>query len=284
MRSTNQAGHDDHTLAQRLARQLVSVTARDVGPDAAAKVATCLFDLIGCVFEAADKPVSRQALAAVMTLAQRHDGSAVLIGHGRHAAAAEAAFVNAVAGHGLVREDMHAGSVSHLGVAVLPALLALANVAVAQGQRIDGRGLVAAAVVGYEVGARIGRALITPELARVHRPTGITGPLAAAAAGARLLGLDAAQAASALALAANATGGFNQWGHSGGCEMYVHPGQAARSGVTAVLLARAGAWASPDALDGVAGLFASLQRGDAASAVRLFDGPPEILAVYHKPV
>src|SRR6185369_11650621 len=96
-----------------------------------------------------------------------------------------AAFANGVAGHGLVREDMHAGAVSHLGVVVLPALLALS-------ERVpsSGRDFITAGIAGYETGAKIGRALITPELARFFRPTGFTGPLAAAVAGSRLLRLD----------------------------------------------------------------------------------------------
>ena len=44
-----------------------------------------------------------------------------------------------------------------------------------------------AAVVGYEAGGRIGRALIDAELARLFRPTGLVGPIAAALAAAALL-------------------------------------------------------------------------------------------------
>lgn len=284
MQPTPDARQGDDALALRLARGVSALRLQDAGPDAARKAATCLFDLIGCAIEAADKAPSRQALAAVTLLPAGQAGSAALIGHGLRSTPADAAFSNAVAGHGLVREDMHAASVSHLGVAVLPAVQALADAGASQGLRLSGHTLLAAVLAGYEVGAAIGRALIDAELARVRRPTGITGPLAAAAAAARLLGLDAEQTAHALALAANTTGGLNQWGHTGGSEMYFHPGFAARSGLTAALLARAGAYASPTALDGEAGLFASLGRRDAAAALRLFGGAPEILAVYHKPV
>jgi len=46
--------------------------------------------------------------------------------------------------------------------------------------------------------------------------------------------------ASALGLAANATGGLNEWPYSGGDEMFFHPGFAARNAVTAVELAELG--------------------------------------------
>lgn len=266
-------------LAQRLSAQLADLNMARLGQPVIDKAKTCLYDLIGCAFEAGDKPWSRQALAMAAPLAAGQDGAATIIGRAQASSFADAAFVNAVMGHGLVREDMHAASISHLGVAVIPAVLALA-----QRRRVSGADFLAALVGGYEVGARIGAAVMDAQRARIFRPTGITGPIAAAAAGARLLRLNAAQAASAIALAANTTAGFNQWGHTGGSEMFFHPGFAARNGVSAVLLAEAGAFGSPDALEGESGLFAAHGKRDAAAALRLFEGQSEILAVYHKPV
>jgi 2-methylcitrate dehydratase PrpD len=239
--------------------------------------------MIGCAFESLGKPWSRQAqaLAAPMTagVARGALQGATVIGQAASVSPLDAAFVNAVMGHGLVREDMHSASISHLGVAVLPAVLALS-----QQTRVSGRDFLCAVVVGYEVGARIGSALMDARLARVFRPTGITGPLAAAAAGSRLLGLTVEQTTHALALAANTVGGFNEWGHTGGSEMYFHVGHAARNGVSSVLLARAGAFGSPSALDGQAGLFASHGKREKAQTISLFEGGAEIQSVYHKPV
>ena len=116
-------------------------------------------------------------------------------------------------------------------------------------------------------------------------PTGFTGPLAGAAAGSRLLGLSEEACASALALAANTVSGLNQWPHSGGAEMFFHPGFAARNALTAVELAAAGADAAVDALDGEAGLFAAFRPGSPAPDIQLFAGAaPELLEVYNKPV
>jgi 2-methylcitrate dehydratase PrpD len=242
------------------------------------KTKVCLMDLIGCAFEARDLPWSRQAVQLAAPVAEGA-GAATVIGSPRPAAPGDAAFANAVMGHGLVREDMHAGSISHLGIVVLPALLALAQL-----RPVAGRDFVAATAAGYEVGGQIGRALMDAAIARIFRPTGISGPLAAAAAGARLLGFDTGQTASALVLAANTTAGFNQWAHTGGSEMFFHAGFAARNALTAVRLAGLGAFASPSGLDGEAGLFAALGKREAAARVRLFAGPPELLSVYHKPL
>lgn len=259
-------------LARRAAEAVLALGRPDA--EVAGKVRTCLLDVIGAALESRDLPWGRQALR----LAQPVPEGAAIIGAARRATPGDAAFANAVLGHGLVREDMHAGAISHLGVVVMPALLALAAT-----RTISGARFAQAAVAGYEVGAAIGQALFTTELARLFRPTGITGPIGAAAAGAVLLGLDAAQTTSAIAMAANATGGLNEWPAKGGTEMFFHPGFAARNAVTAVLLAEAGAEAADSALDGPAGLFAAFRR-ETAPEIGFFQGRPRILEVYNKPV
>jgi 2-methylcitrate dehydratase PrpD len=265
----------ESALAMRIARAVHACEFDALPPEVPAKARVCLQDFIGCVFESRHLPWSRQA----RSLAVRCDVGATMLGHTNAVAPGDAAFANAVMGHGLVREDMHPGSISHLGIVVIPALLA-----VAETRTVTGRDFIAAMVAGYEVGGQVGRALMDRGIAAIHRPTGITGPIAAAAACARAMGLPVEGIANAVALAANTTSGFNQWAHTGGSEMFFHAGFAARNAVTAARLAAAGAFASPSALDGVAGLFAAFGKRDAAHTVRLFDGAPEILSVYHKPV
>lgn len=268
------------TLAERLAQAALDPLPAALSPAATAKARTCLLDFLSCAFEARALPWSRQAVA----LARGSAGTAAVVGIAGGFAPAEAAFANAVLGHGLVREDMHAASITHLGVVLWPTLFALS-----QGRAVSGRDLLEAAIVGYEVGGRIGRALMTSDLARLFRPTGLIGPLAATLAGSRLLGLGAPVAVNALALAANTSAGLNQWAHSGGSEMYFHPGFVARNAVTCLALAQAGAVASPDVLEGESGLFAAFARRPLeparAAAIALFpDGAAEILAVFNKPV
>jgi 2-methylcitrate dehydratase PrpD len=266
-------------LAASLARQAVAVRWEDISPAVRDKIKVCLLDLIGCAFESLSLPWSRQAQSLALPLPAGTPGTATIIGLPVFATPADAAFANAVMGHGLVREDMHAGSFSHLGIVVLPSLLGLA-----QARAVSGRDFLTAAAIGYEVGGKVGRAVMTSELARIHRPTGVTGPIAAAAACARLLGLDAPTTTSAIALGVNAVAGFNQWAHTGGSEMFFEAGAAARSAVTSARLAQSGAFGSPSALDGEAGLFAAMHRPVPERGITLFDGEPEILSVYHKPV
>lgn len=276
------AGHDmivpavpsPVSLADALARSIVGQGPGSFPPAARARARACLLDFLGCAFDARLLPWSRQAAALA-----DGDGACTIIGSSAGASAGDAAFANAVAGHGLVREDMHAGAVAHLGVVVLPALLALAE---RRGRRLVE--VLDAAIVGYEVGAKLGRAIVTPAFCRFFRPTGFVGPAAAAAACAHLLRLDQTRTQSALSLAANMASGLNQWPHSGADDMFFHPGTAARNGLAAARLAELGAEGSAGALDGEAGLLTAMRPDRVVPPVRLFDGAPEILSVFFKPV
>lgn len=263
--------------AERLADFTVGADAAKLPQEVVQKAQGCLTDYLACALEARSLPWGKQVTeyAAIGPA-----GPAAVIGTGLRVGAPDAAFANGTLGHGLVREDMHVASCCHLGVVVWPTLLALADLT----GTTKGEDFLAAGVVGYEVGARVGRALFDADLAAKIRPTGTVGAIGAAAAGARLLGLTREQTVAAIGFAANCAGGVNEWPWVGGTEVFFHAGFAARNAVTAVLLAKAGAFASPTAIDGRAGLFAAFDRRDKADAIApLADGKYEIMAVYWKP-
>jgi 2-methylcitrate dehydratase PrpD len=264
------------TLSRRIARGARQLTIDQLSPEVVEKVKICFLDMLSCALESRDLPCSSQAIQ----IANRASaGKSTVIATPYRVSPSEAAFVNATLGHGLVREDMHTDSVSHLGVVIFPTLLALA-----QRTPTTGNALILAAVCGYETGASVGRALVDQEFARFFRPTGFTGPIGAAVAGSILLGLSEDATVSAVGLAANTVGGFNEWPYYGSDEMFFQVGFAARNGVTAVELAELGAFASETALDGRAGLFAAMNRSERVSAIAPFStGPLEIMSVYHKP-
>ena len=66
--------------------------------------------------------------------------------------------------------------------------------------------------------------------------------------------------------------------------MFFEAGVAARNGWTAAQLAALGAYGSEKALDGEAGLLTAYRPDHKAPDVRLFDGEPEIMSVFFKPV
>ncbi len=109
--------------------------------------------------------ITRGAVRRSASRARSQNG-ATIIGTPKLATPGDAAFANATLGHGLVREDMHAASICHHGVVIWPTLLALS-----ERTPLSGATLLAAAIVGYEVGAQIGRAPFNADLARLYRPT-----------------------------------------------------------------------------------------------------------------
>jgi 2-methylcitrate dehydratase PrpD len=195
------------SLARQLAQAALAIRLDRFDADIIAKAKDCLLDFLACAFEARHHPWSVQAIG----IAREVENGATIIGTNRAASPTDTAFANAVLGHGLVREDMHAASISHHGVVIWPTLLALS-----ERTAMSGATLLTAAIVGYEAGARIGRALLNSDLARLYRPTGLVAPLGAALAGSRALGLSEEAATSALAIAANTSSGLNEWPHSGG--------------------------------------------------------------------
>ena len=268
-------GSNEVSLARALARTALAVDLGRFDADVIAKAKICLLDFLSCAFEARNHPWSRQAIG----IAREVRDGATVIGTRALASPGDAAFANAVMGHGLVREDMHAASICHHGVVIWPTLLALSERA-----PLSGATFLAAAIIGYETGAQIGRALFSADLARLYRPTGLVAPLGAALAGSCALGLTEDAATSAIAIAANTSSGLNEWPRAGGSEMYFHPGFAARNAIAAIELAEAGALASETILEGDAGLFAAFRRQPAPTEIRLFGGAePEIMAVYNKP-
>ncbi len=248
-------------------------------PESIDKATYCLLDFLTCVFSTQQYPWVKQAQQVALQNSATQTEGAALIGTPMKVSPQDAAFANAVAGHSLVRDDMHLGSVSHLGVVVVPAALALAS-----RSPVSGRQFLEALVCGYEAGGKLGAMLMDVNTARKFRPTGMIGAFAAAATCARLQALDSTQTGNALGFAANYITGLNEWAAWGSDDMYFHPGIAARNGMTAALLASAGATAATGSLDGNAGLFAALGKSLPDPLNLPFTTDTEIQRVFFKQV
>ena len=180
---------------------------------------------------------------------------ASLVPSGARRSIESAALVNGIAAHVLDYDDVSLDG--HPSAALVPAILAQAEASGASGAE-----MLTAYVAGYEVWAE----LLAREPVPLHRkgwhPTAVLGPIAAAAACAKLRRLDADRAATALAIAASMTGGIVA--NFGTMTKSFQVGRAAQSGVIAARLAQAGLTASGDAFEHPAGLLMALSvQGDA---------------------
>jgi aconitate decarboxylase len=87
-------------------------------------------------------------------------------------------------------------------------------------------------------------------------PPGVVGPIGGAVAAAKILRLDEQQTRMALGIAASRTGGLTA--NTGTMMKSTHPGNAARMGAEAALLARAGFTSHPEILEAPSGYAAAL--------------------------
>lgn len=191
---------------------------------------------------------ARQALDGIGGTADAH-----LLTSGDRAPAQIAAFANSVLLHARAQEDTH--GTFHPGIVTIPAALAAT-----ESVGGDGRTFLSAVIAGYEVGTALSEPL-TELTTPPFRATGIFGPLAAAAAAGRALGLDAARMTSALGLAAAFAGGSSEPFAAGSDEWHYQSGMAAAAGVLAAQLARAGAYGSAHAIEGEAGFLSCFVQG-----------------------
>lgn len=133
-------------------------------------------------------------IAADYAAAVHPGDEATLLVDGRRAGAVGAAFANGVLANVLDFDDGHRLTKGHPGAVVIPAALA-----VAQSVDASPRALREAVVVGYEIAIRAGIALHARDPA--YHASGAWGGVGAAAAAARLLGLDPVATGHALGLA-----------------------------------------------------------------------------------
>src|SRR4030095_453772 len=132
----------------------------------------------------------------IQRIAEMEGGTplATVVGTGRRTGAIWAALANGTAAHALDYDDTNFAMMGHPSAPVLSAALAAGELALA-----DGRSLVHAFLLRFEVETTWAELVNPPHYYRGWHATCTLGTLGAAAAAARLLGLDAAQTRGALA-------------------------------------------------------------------------------------
>ena len=143
------------------------------------------FVIADCVAAIAGGAAEPEMQRLVARMAGNGGGSSTVLGAGLRVEASRAAFLNGTAGTFLEMDEGNQFSRGHPGIHVVPAVLALAE---AMGR--NGRDVLLAVILGYEVGARIGMAAkIRPSM----HPHGTWGTTGAAVAVAKMMRADARQ-------------------------------------------------------------------------------------------
>jgi 2-methylcitrate dehydratase PrpD len=201
-------------------------------------------DTIAVAVPGAAEPVTRRVFETVEAWGE---GTSTAIGQSARLPAPWAALVNGTAAHALDFDDNFDPAKAHASAVLVPAILALA-----EQEGASGRQCLDAYVAGLQILGRVGQGVNPVHRNRGWHATATVGAVGAAAACARLLALDAQRAAYAVSLSTSMAGGF--MAQFGTMAKPVHAGLAAKSGILAASLARAGIDAGRDTLDGPTGM------------------------------
>ncbi|OYQ29323.1 2-methylcitrate dehydratase [Pseudomonas mandelii] len=218
---------------QRLAQFCVDTRFEDLPPALVAQAKRHILDTFGATLAGADSEVAKQA-RLVFT---GESGNTLVWGTDLRLGAAQAAILNGIAAHALELDDT--GGCDHSGAVVLPAVMAAVSMQTAP---VNGRELITAVVIGYDVSRRVLEACggYSAHNGAGWHSTATCGVFGAAAASARILGLDAAQTVSALGIAGSFSGGLWAFIHDGSQSKKLHSGRAAEGGLLAARFAQQG--------------------------------------------
>jgi 2-methylcitrate dehydratase PrpD len=187
-------------------------------------------------------------IVAALELERAAKAQSSLFGMGRRADVIAAALINGTSAHAELFDDNNAPMIAHPSAPLISALLPLA-----QARASQGRQLIEAYGVGFEIGVKLGRMLNPGLYEQGWHATRVLGVLGSTAACCRLIGLDARHTGAALGIAVSMASGVRQ--NFGTMTMALHVGLTARDAVHAALLAERGFGADPAALHGKYGFF-----------------------------
>ncbi|MCP5180377.1 MAG: MmgE/PrpD family protein [Pseudomonadales bacterium] len=236
----------------------------------------CLLDFLGVTLAGMREPLTRLLLQDIREAGGNAQASIPL--QPAKVALDQAALVNGAAGHAHDYDDVHNGMTGHPTVPVAPVVLALAEY-----RHASGAELLNAFIAGVDTECILGRALGPSHYARGFHATGTLGSLGAAAAAARLYGLDTEATARALGIAATQAAGLKS--QFGTMVKPLHAGHAAQTGLAAARLAHRGFTSRTDMIENSQGLAATqsttfdADRFGAALAAPAYT--PEICFKYH---
>ncbi|MFC4275087.1 MmgE/PrpD family protein [Achromobacter aloeverae] len=216
-------------LAQWLGARVAALRYEDLPSPALHGARMGILDTVGVTLAGSGEPAARMAEQALDGGA----GPALRLGTRQRLGVLDAALVNGTAAHALDFDDSSNTMGGHPSAPLVSALLPLA-------EQLDsaGRDLITAYAAGFETETKLGMAVNLHHYRKGWHPTATLGCFGAAAACARLMGLDGTATATALALAASFASGIKA--NFGTMTKPLHVGHCARNGLYAARLAQRG--------------------------------------------
>ncbi|KAJ5637999.1 MmgE/PrpD [Penicillium lividum] len=245
------------TRTEHLATWASNLQYKDIPENVVQKTKDFFLDWLGCTIAGRHHPAV-SAMARFAAQMGPSNGKCELVDGslGFTTSPAFASLVNGASSHVVEQDDLHNRSIMHPATVIYPAALA-----VAQEVGSTGEEFIAACVVGYEVGCRVGEYLGKSHYERFHS-TATGGVIGVAAAAAYLLRLDAATTLSAIGTAGTQAAGLWQFLLDATHSKQVHTGKACFDGIFAAYSARDGLLGPRDILEGPRAMGIALVPGE----------------------
>jgi len=262
-------------LTDTFVHTLFALKSQPIPPEVKEEARKCLLDEVGAMLAGAK--LLEDQLDAYLDMFSGDDATAV--GLGRKASLQNAAMANGTSGHAYDYDDGHRFSTVHLGSAVIPAVLA-----VAEKENLTMEDAIRGIVIGYEAAIRMGNCIQPSHRARGFHASGTVGTIGAAMGVAALLDFNREQFKSALAAACTSAGGILEMQENISTMKPFNIGRATHDGITAAFVARAGFRGPLDTLEGKFGFLRSACETYKPEVLSLAtDRNYNICGSYHKP-
>jgi len=267
-------------ITAQLAEFTAGIRLDRLPPEVVNRARFLVLDLVGNIVRARHDAESTPSFLAAVRAMGMAAGNSGVFGDAARYTPAGAAFLNGALGHSLDFDDTHAAGSLHPGAPVIPAALAAGEMAGASGADV-----LAAIIAGYEMTCRVALALPAGDhYDRGFHPTATCGAFGAAAAAARVFGLDADGVAGALGTVLSQCAGSLQFLVNGAWTKRFQVGWAATNGLMAATLVREGFKGAAEALEGHHGFMrAYAPRPTPERAVRDLGTVFELMATAVKP-
>jgi 2-methylcitrate dehydratase PrpD len=256
------------SLTDYVAGFVTATKSSDIPKDVAHLGKRSVIDGLGLALAGAVSHQGHIAQSYIANLQSLGEFPGTVIGTQLRMPARFAAFANGLAIHAddyddtqlAVARDRVYGLLTHPTAPALPPALALA-----EAHKRSGADLMLAYQVGVEVECKVAEAIAPRHYQHGFHSTATCGSIGAAAAAAKILGLDREATRRALSIGATQAGGLRE--NFGTMTKPFHAGRAAENGVVAAELAALGFTASPNGLEADRGFFRAAGGGYDEAAI-----------------
>ena len=243
-------------LTKILAKHVTAVNYIDLPEDVIDRAKQIILDFFGVALAGSSARGVRELVDTAKCLGGK--GGCKLIAYGDRLGPTAAALVNGAMAHALDFDDTHDLAHLHSSVCVLPSALAAAELVNASGKEF-----ITAFVLGSDLQCRLSLAVEDHTSSKYGWAyTTTTGVFGAAAAAAKMLGLDEEKTLNSLGIAYCEASGNAQPLIEGTLAKRIQPGFAAQKGLQAAMIAKRGITGPQKALEGERGFYRVYFRGE----------------------